>query len=187
MRGRDELVVRMEHETLQLVDSWECRNRRKRAAAMNLRPRRREEPDLNLVPMIHVVLVLFDLLDDRHQPAARVGPGNSVAGSVGPADARYLAELEVDIDASGRYALNGQALETGHAATLKAALHTAAQGRELPLILRADGRMPHQAVVMVLEVAGQLGLKQLAIATVNALAAAPASPPTLNASPSPYS
>ena len=152
---------------------------------MNLRPRRREEPDLNLVPMIDVVLVLliFFMIATslRHESELEI----RLPEASGQPMPSHLAQLEVDIDASGRYALNGQALETVDAATLKAALHTAAQGRELPLILRADGRTPHQAVVMVLEVAGQLGLKQLAIATVNASAAAPASPPTLNASPSP--
>jgi biopolymer transport protein ExbD len=59
-------------------------------------------------------------------------------------------------------------LETTDAAGLKAALQLLfANGRNLPLILRADGRTPHQAVVTVLEVAGQLGLKQLAIAITN--------------------
>jgi biopolymer transport protein ExbD len=62
-------------------------------------------------------------------------------------------------------------------------LQAAARGRELPLILRADGRTPHQAVVTVLEVAGQLGLKQLAIATVNPPATP--SPPVPHTPPSP--
>ena len=150
---------------------------------MNLRPHRREEPDLNLVPMIDVVLVLliFFMIATslRHESKLEIRLPESTSQPL-PSN---LAQLEIDIDASGRYALNGQALATADPPTLKAALQAAAQGRELPLILRADGRTPHQAVVTVLDVAGQLGLKQLAIGTVNApVAASPALPP---ASPSP--
>lgn len=145
---------------------------------MNLRPRRREEPDLNLVPMIDVVLVLLIFFmvatSLRHESELEL----RLPEASGQPMPRNLAQLEVDIDASGRYALNGQALETADAATLKIALEAAARGRELPLILRADGQTPHQAVVTALEVAGQLGLKQLAIATVNA----PAPPTSLNPS-----
>ncbi len=54
------------------------------------------------------------------------------------------------------------------AATLKATLLAETGGRLLPLTISADGRTPHQAVVTVLDVAGQLGLRQLAIATLNA-------------------
>lgn len=151
---------------------------------MNLRPRRREEPELNLVPMIDVVLVLliFFMVTTslRHESELEIrlpeASGRPLPGNV--------AQLEVDIDANGRYALNGQALEVADAMVLKAALQAAAQGRELPLTVRADGRTPHQAVVTVLEVAGQLGIRRLAIATSEPNAP-PASPPTLDAPPSP--
>ena len=152
---------------------------------MNLRPHRREEPDLNLVPMIDVVLVLliFFMIATslRHEAKREIRLPESASQPL-PSN---LAQLEVDIDASGRYALNGQALATADAPALKAALQAAAQGRELPLILRADGRTPHQAVVTVLDVAGQLGLKQLAIGTVNAPLVAPPPPAPPNVSPSP--
>jgi biopolymer transport protein ExbD len=150
---------------------------------MNLRPRRREEPDLNLVPMIDVVLVLLIFF----MIATSLRHGSELELRLPEASGQpmptHLAQLEVDIDASGRYALNGEALATTDAPTLKAVLQAAARGRELPLILRADGRTPHQAVVTVLEVAGQLGLKQLAIATVNPPATP--SPPVPHTPPSP--
>ena len=153
---------------------------------MNLRPHRREEPELNLVPMIDVVLVLliFFMIATslRHESKLEIRLPES-SGQPLPSN---LAQLEVDVDASGRYAVNGQWLEGRDAAALKAPLQAAAQGRELPLIVRADGQTPHQAVVTVLDVAGQLGLKQLAIATVNAPATAPA-PSNPDAAPAPDS
>lgn len=141
---------------------------------MNLRPRRREDPDLNLVPMIDVVLVLliFFMIATslRHESQLDLVLPEASGHSVPAA----LAPLDVAIDADGRYALNGQALAATDVPALKTALQAAARGRELPLILRADGRTPHRAVVAVLDAAGQLGLKQLAIGTVNPPEAAPA-------------
>ena len=153
---------------------------------MNLRPRRREEPELNLVPMIDVVLVLliFFMLATslRHESKLEIRLPESTSQPI----PSHLAQLEVEVDASGRYAVNGQWLEGRDAAALKAPLQAAAQGRELPLIVRADGQTPHQAVVTVLDVAGQLGLKQLAIATVNAPATGP-TPSNPDAAPAPDS
>ncbi len=133
---------------------------------MNLRPRRREEPEINLVPMIDVVLVLliFFMIATslRHSSELEIrlpeASGKPVPGDV--------AQLAVDIDAAGRYAVNGRSLESMDAATLKATLLAETGGRLLPLTIGADGRTPHQAVVTVLDVAGQLGIRQLAIATV---------------------
>jgi biopolymer transport protein ExbD len=141
---------------------------------MNLRPRRREDPELNLVPMIDVVLVLlifFMIATSLRRESALELRLPEASGLPMPGD---VTMLDVSIDAEGRYAVNGQALD---AATLKERLKTLAGGRALPLILRADGRTPHQAVVTVLEVAGQLGLQQLTIATVNAPPATPSVDP----------
>ena len=132
---------------------------------MNLRPRRREEPEINLVPMIDVMLVLliFFMIATslRHSSELEIrlpeASGKPVPGDV--------AQLAVDIDAAGRYAVNGRSLESMDAATLKATLLAETGGRLLPLTIGADGRTPHQAVVTVLDVAGQLGIRQLAIAT----------------------
>ena len=134
---------------------------------MNLRPRRREDPELNLVPMIDVVLVLliFFMIATslRRESALELRlPEASTLPIPGEA-----AALEVSIDAESHYTVNGQALHPADAATLKARFTALAGGRALPLILRADGRTPHQAVVTVLDVAGQLGLKQLTIATIH--------------------
>lgn len=135
---------------------------------MKLRPHRREDPEINLVPMIDVVLVLliFFMLATSLKPETALDIRLPDASSQPmPTD---QTPLNVEVDANGRYTVNGAALVNADATALKAALQTAAKGRELPLIIRADGRTPHQAVVTVLEVAAHLGLKQLAIATMDA-------------------
>jgi biopolymer transport protein ExbD len=143
---------------------------------MKLRPHRREDPEINLVPMIDVVLVLliFFMVATSLKPETTLDIRlPEASGQPMPTD---QTQLTVEVDANGRYAVNGAGLANADASTLKAALQTAAAGRNLPLILRADGRTPHQAVVTVLEVAGELGLKQLAIAARDAPESAPPTP-----------
>ena len=143
---------------------------------MKLRPHRREDPEINLVPMIDVVLVLliFFMVATSLKPETTLDIRLPEAS--GQPASTDQTPLTVEVDASGRYTINGAGLANVDASTLKAALQTAAAGRNLPLILRADGRTPHQAVVTVLEVAAELGLKQLAIATANTPESPPATP-----------
>ena len=74
--------------------------------------------------------------------------------------------LELVIDASGRMFLNDRQLIDSEERTIKAAFNEAAgDDRELPLILRADRETPHHFVVTVMDVASQLGFRNLSIAT----------------------
>ncbi|MCB1776852.1 MAG: biopolymer transporter ExbD [Candidatus Competibacteraceae bacterium] len=148
---------------------------------MNFRPRRRREaPELNLVPMIDVVLVLliFFMIATslRHESELEINLPEA-SGSPMPSD---VAPLEVSIDVQGRYSIHGvqgQLLDsTAGEEALREALRQASRGQPLPLIISADGRTPHQAVVTALDIAGQLGLRRIAIATRNALEKAPLPP-----------
>lgn len=156
---------------------------------MNLRPRRRDDPELNLVPMIDVVLVLliFFMIATslRHEAELEIRLPEA-SGQPMPGD---IAPLEVSIDAGGRYSIHGvqgQLLDstTGQEA-LREALRQAAKGQPLPLMISADGRTPHQAVVTVLDIAGQLGLRRVAIATKNLPDKVPLSPASAPLSSSP--
>jgi biopolymer transport protein ExbD len=103
---------------------------------VNLRPRRREQPEINLVPMIDVVLVLliFFMIATSLRPESELDLRlPEASGKPMPTD---QTQLTVDIDANGRYTVNGQALETMDAAGLKAALQAFANGRNAPLTPR---------------------------------------------------
>lgn len=156
---------------------------------MNLRPRRREDPELNLVPMIDVVLVLliFFMIATslRHESELEI----HLPEASGPSMPEDVAPLEVSIDTAGRYSihgLQGQLLDsTAGQNALKKALQQASHGKSLPLLISADGRTPHQAVVTVLDIAGQLGLRRVAIATLHApeKTSPPSIPDTLSSPP----
>ena len=152
---------------------------------MNLRPRRRDDPELNLVPMIDVVLVLLIFFmvatSLRHESELEIRLPEASAQPLPD----NLAPLEVSIDAAGRYSIHGikgrRLDSTTDVAVLREELLQASSGRALPLVISADGQTPHQAVVTVLDVAGQLGMRQVAIATVNT--APSPSPSTANQPP----
>lgn len=75
--------------------------------------------------------------------------------------------VTVVVGASGRYSVNDELLGRNDAATLKtviAALGVPAASTQL--IIRADAQATHQAVVTVMDVAGQLGFVHVSIATV---------------------
>ena len=74
--------------------------------------------------------------------------------------------IEIVINPVGAYFVSGQELVNNNMATLRAALIEVTEGRiDQPLVIRADARSPHQSVVTAMDVASQLGLYKLSIAT----------------------
>ena len=135
---------------------------------MNLRPRRREEPDINLTPLIDVVflLLIFFMVSTTFRKESDFEielPEASQKPTVEESE-----QLELAIDAQGRYFVDGKALDDDRLTTLIAALKEAAgEDREQPLVIRADSETSHQAVVKAMDAAGQLGLRRLSIATLS--------------------
>src|SRR5690606_30791320 len=82
-------------------------------------------------------------------------------------EAGNRATLEVVVNASGNYFVNGQPLVNTRPETLRAALLKLAAKQEVALTIRADARSTHQAVVTVMDVAGKLGFSNISIVTVN--------------------
>ena len=141
---------------------------------MNLRPRRRDEPSIDLTPLIDVVflLVIFFMVSTTFLKEAdfKIDLPQS---SQQPAPVKQ-DRLEIAIDAQGRYFVNDQAVTGTDIEALKSALEeTAGTERDLPFVIRADGKTPHQAVVTAMDAAGQLGFRHLAIATTAVQSAAP--------------
>ncbi|MGH8560810.1 MAG: ExbD/TolR family protein, partial [Nevskiales bacterium] len=74
--------------------------------------------------------------------------------------------IEVVVDAEGRYYIDGRQLRDRSALTLERGLRqVGGDGTSRPLLIRADGRASHQAVVTVMDVAGRAGFGKLSIAT----------------------
>ena len=137
---------------------------------MRLRSHELEDPELNLTPLIDVVflLLIFFMVTTTFQRETELRVELPEAAT----QAMPLARegLELTIDEAGRYFLNQQALVNTRADTLGRALAQAVQSEDAParLLIRADARVAHQAVVTALDVAGQQGFNDIVIETTPA-------------------
>ena len=77
-------------------------------------------------------------------------------------------QIEVSITRSGDYAINEVALIKSDLENLKIAIGKVSNGdNTIPMIITADARTPHQAVVTAMDAVGQLGFIHLSITTRN--------------------
>jgi len=126
----------------------------------------REELELNLTPLIDVVflLLIFFMVSTTFQKESQISlqlPKASESAAETVTDS-----IEVVINAGGRYYVNDQELVKSDAESLQAALYSLIDGnRDIPLIIRADAKTPHQSVVTAMDAAGQLGMLRMSIAT----------------------
>ncbi|WP_282341621.1 MULTISPECIES: biopolymer transporter ExbD [Pseudomonas] len=137
------------------------------------RLRRRESIDINMTSLIDVVfiLLLFFVVTTTftRETNLKVDLPEAVSGEqTTPSE---LKQMEILIDASGSYALNGQALLKNDLDGLMTALQKESAGdNSLPLTISADGKTPHQAVITAMDAAGKLGFSHLRLTTVEATA-----------------
>jgi biopolymer transport protein ExbD len=143
---------------------------------MNLKPRRSEEPEINVTSLIDVVLLLvvFFMLSSNFTAEGRLQIRLPQASTV-PSQRGADEGLVVAVSASGSYLVNGRELVNSSADTLRAAIvkTTANATHTSAVTIRADGRASHQAVVTAMDVLGRLGFTQMNVATLHETGAAP--------------
>ena len=133
---------------------------------MNFRPRAQPELDINLTPLIDVVflLLIFFMVSTTFQKESQLQIQLPEASET--EESTPQKPIELVINAEGRYFLDGNELVNDSLETLLAALRKRARGtKDVPIILRADARTPHQAVITAMDAAAQLGLVNMSIAT----------------------
>lgn len=138
---------------------------------MNLRQRRREDPEVNITSLIDVVLLLliFFMITTTFEREAQLQVDLPEASSE-PTPAPETV-LEITINLNGDYFINEQQVVKSSADTLRRAIvQVIGERRDLPVIVRADARSPFQAVVTAMDVTGQLGLTQMSLATTQSSA-----------------
>ena len=136
---------------------------------MNLRPRRVEDPEINLVSLIDVVLmmVVFFMLSSSLVDEGRIRIHLPQARDL-PAGKPPAEPLVVSVTQQGGYLVNGHELINSSPDTLRAALlKEAGSDRTMRVTLRADARSTHQSVITAMDVLGRLGFAELNIATVH--------------------
>jgi biopolymer transport protein ExbD len=135
---------------------------------LNLRPQKRPDLLVDITPLIDVVflLLIFFMVSTTFEKQARLKIALPEAST--QAQTQDAQPVVIGIDAMGRYHINDRQLVNSQKETLKLALQkTVGDNKEASLVLRADARTPHQAVVNAMDVAAQLGLTRLSIATLD--------------------
>ena len=133
---------------------------------MNFRSSRREELELNITPLIDIVflLLIFFMVSTTFQRESELQIQLPEAAQEPTSETPD--RLEIVISADGQYAIGGRELGDNELSTLIEALGRAAgDNRDRALVVRADKRTPHQAVVRAMDAARKLGLNRLSIAT----------------------
>jgi len=130
------------------------------------RGKRHEDLEMNLVPLIDVLLVIIIFL----VVSATFSRTSELQINLPTAEANATQEkpltIEVGIDANGRYTVNNKGLRSGSVDAIGAALQAAAKGGKEPtVIINADANTTHQSVVNVMEASRVAGYTHITFAT----------------------
>lgn len=139
---------------------------------MNFRPGSRDEPEINLIPFIDVLLVvlIFLMLTTTYSKFTQLQVNLPVADA--QAQRTTPKEVVVSVSSDGRYAVNQLLLESPSVDALTRALQEASQDtREIVIIISADAAATHQSVINVMDAARRAGLVQITFATQHSGAA----------------
>lgn len=132
---------------------------------MRFSRRRMEEPEINLIPFIDVLLVILIFL----MLSTTYSRFTELQINLPAAEAEKLrerpAEVVVAVASDGRYAVNRKGVDGRSVEVLTAELAAAAGGKaDTVVIISADAMASHQAVVNVLDAARRAGLSRLTFA-----------------------
>jgi biopolymer transport protein ExbD len=133
---------------------------------MNFRPRKNEEPEINLIPFIDVLLVvlIFLMLSTTYSKFTELQLRLPVADTDAQRD--HPREVIVAVASDGRYAINKTPVNGRSVDALASALADAGKmGKDTVVIISADAMAAHQSVISVMEAARRVGLSQITFAT----------------------
>jgi biopolymer transport protein ExbD len=132
---------------------------------MNFRRHRHEEPEINLIPFIDVLLVIliFLMLSTTYSRFTELQL--TLPSANAEAIRERPAQIVVAIAADGRTLLDRREVDGRSVERLTAELTAAAAGRnDAVLIISADALSSHQSVINVLDAARRAGLARLTFA-----------------------
>ncbi len=133
------------------------------------RGKQNDEPEINLVPMIDVLLVIliFLVVTTTYSKFAELEltlPETS-AEQVDK-NAQKPDAIDITVNALGDYTINLTPIKSASIESLRDALLAAAKGREDPfIIINADAKATHQSVITVMEAARLAGYNKITFTT----------------------
>jgi biopolymer transport protein ExbD len=130
------------------------------------RGRTREEPEINLIAMIDVLLVIliFMLVTTTYSKHAELQI--NLPQATGSQSAAAANQINVAIDATEHYAINNKPTKFDGVDKLSQALRKAAGTQTDPtIIINADAKAPHQSVINIMEAARIAGYGRITFTT----------------------
>ena len=130
------------------------------------RGRIREEPEINLIPMIDVLLVIliFMMVTTTYSKFSELQINLPQAG--GASATAQPNQINVSVDAAEHYAINNTAAPFSGVQAMAQALNKAAGDQIDPtIIINADAKAPHQAVINIMEAARLAGYGRITFTT----------------------
>lgn len=138
---------------------------------MNFSRRKRPPLEITLTPMIDVVflLLIFFMVTTtfNRQSEIKINLPEAQGDEAEAAEKMII----LTIDADGLYFISGddglphQLINQKNETLKRALIQAAGNSRQIPFIISADGKTPHQAVVTALDIASQLGFSRITFAT----------------------
>lgn len=134
---------------------------------MRIQDHRQDDiPDINLIPLIDVVLVLLIFFVVTTTFDARSVLKLELPRAEGEPNESQARPLSLLINAEGRYFVGDSEVLRTDLESLKQSLReVAGDDRERTVLIRADARTPWQAVITAYDALGQLGFRRIANAT----------------------
>lgn len=129
---------------------------------MQFRRGRRDEPEINLIPLIDVLLVVLIFLMVTTTYARFSELQINLPEARGDSAKEAPMQINVGVDPQGGYAVNNVATDSHSVEGLVAALQTAAGSEKDPVVvISADAQATHQAVIKVMDAARRAGFPRV--------------------------
>ncbi|WP_035382927.1 biopolymer transporter ExbD [Ferriphaselus sp. R-1] len=131
------------------------------------RGRSREEPEINLIPMIDILLVIliFMMVTTTYANFSGLQINLPQAGGDNPS-AKVNKQINVSVDATENYAIDEKPALYSGVESLAAELRRAAgEDKEPVIVINADAKATHQSVVNIMEAARLAGYTSITFKT----------------------
>lgn len=141
---------------------------------MNFRSGHRDEPELNLIPFIDILLVvlIFLVLTTSYSQLSELQVNLPVADAEQSRQRPH--EINVQVGRDNRISVDKTVLDRPTVSALSEALAEAAKDdRASVIVIAADASATHQAVVSVMDAARRTGLNQITFSTQTQVDARP--------------
>ncbi len=142
-------------------------NHPRRAPGMRLRPRAyREEPEINFIPLIDVLLVIliFLMVTTTYSRFAELQINLPTAEA--ERQPERADQIDVAVDSQGNYSVNKKAVALSGSAPLSQEMRRIGASMKDPIVvISADARAPHQSVITVMEAARMAGYGKITFTT----------------------